>query len=392
MLRALSERRCVGAFAACRAIRQQAAFGGARCRFRLSRARPHEPAEAAPSAVWKTRTAKSAAWSARATCCACARRRRRSSATRSTRPSDVPALAAAWARLPQAAGSLIAEDVSAREIAAVISRELGALDAPRRRARRATDEERSAMANRLAVMRYACSARPAVAKVCSPWIRITRLCLPKAIPDGAADEWFARLGSIVADILHEVGVPYCKGGVMAKNPQWRGSMETWRARIAGWIGSFQSGRSCCRLTFSSICVGVHGDVRLANELWRAAFRCRSRQCRLCQAAGGGRRGGRSGLNYSAALRVPKTAASISRKPAYSASSPRRVCWQSVIICSSDRPPRGYRRSPRSAAAAQRDLEAVTRAQAPCSSISFWCNSLPTCGPACRRATKSRSGR
>ena len=40
---------------------------------------------------------------------------------------DVPSLAAAWARLPRAAAALIAEGVSGREVAAVISRELGAL-------------------------------------------------------------------------------------------------------------------------------------------------------------------------------------------------------------------------------------------------------------------------
>ena len=40
---------------------------------------------------------------------------------------DMPALGAAWARLPQAAEGLLAEGVSARDIAAVISRELGAL-------------------------------------------------------------------------------------------------------------------------------------------------------------------------------------------------------------------------------------------------------------------------
>jgi DNA polymerase-3 subunit epsilon/CBS domain-containing protein len=47
-------------------------------------------------------------------------------------------------------------------------------------------------------------------------------------PGGAEDEWFGQLGIHIADILHEVGVPYCKGGVMAKNPQWRGSLATWR--------------------------------------------------------------------------------------------------------------------------------------------------------------------
>ncbi|HLA21199.1 MAG TPA: exonuclease domain-containing protein, partial [Pseudolabrys sp.] len=40
---------------------------------------------------------------------------------------DGPTLAAAWARLPRAVAALVAEGVSARDIAAVISRELGAL-------------------------------------------------------------------------------------------------------------------------------------------------------------------------------------------------------------------------------------------------------------------------
>src|SRR5712691_7698896 len=41
---------------------------------------------------------------------------------------------------------------------------------------------------------------------------------------GEADRWFERLATRIADILHDVGVPYCKGGVMARNPQWRGSL------------------------------------------------------------------------------------------------------------------------------------------------------------------------
>ena len=45
----------------------------------------------------------------------------------------------------------------------------------------------------------------------------------------------AELSEHLADILHEVGVPYCKGGVMAKNPAWRGSLATRRARVGSWI-------------------------------------------------------------------------------------------------------------------------------------------------------------
>ncbi|MEC9342592.1 MAG: putative nucleotidyltransferase substrate binding domain-containing protein, partial [Pseudomonadota bacterium] len=33
----------------------------------------------------------------------------------------------------------------------------------------------------------------------------------------------------------EAGIPLCKGGVMARNPQWRGSLATWTARIEEWV-------------------------------------------------------------------------------------------------------------------------------------------------------------
>jgi CBS domain-containing protein len=86
----------------------------------------------------------------------------------------------------------------------------------------------------------------------------------------AADQWFARLGGIVADILHEVGVPYCKGGVMARNPAWRGSRATWSARIADWITRSNPADLLSVDIFFDL-VGVHGNAALANELWRSAF-------------------------------------------------------------------------------------------------------------------------
>jgi len=56
--------------------------------------------------------------------------------------------------------------------------------------------------------------------------------------DGApadSDAWFALLGDRLAAILAGAGISYCKGGVMASNPAWRGAMADWRARIAGWL-------------------------------------------------------------------------------------------------------------------------------------------------------------
>ena len=183
--------------------------------------------------------------------------------------ADVPSLAAAWARLPRAAAALIAEGVSGREIAAVISRELGALT---RYACRLAEQQMKAggfgdppCAYALCVLGSAGRGESLLAMD-----QDNAIVFADGAPDGAADQWFARLGVILADILHEVGVPYCKGGVMAKNPQWRGSMATWRARIADWITRSNPADLLSVDIFFDL-VGVHGDVAMANELWRSAF-------------------------------------------------------------------------------------------------------------------------
>ncbi len=182
---------------------------------------------------------------------------------------DVPALGAAWARLPQAANGLIAEGVSALVIAAVISRELGALTrragvlAERRMLADGQGEPPCGYA--LCVLGSAGRGESLLAMDQDNAIVFT-----DGAPGEAADQWFARLGGIVADILHEVGVPYCKGGVMAKNEAWRGSMATWRARIKHWITRSDPADLLSVDIFFDL-VGVHGDVALASELWRAAF-------------------------------------------------------------------------------------------------------------------------
>jgi DNA polymerase-3 subunit epsilon/CBS domain-containing protein len=89
-------------------------------------------------------------------------------------------------------------------------------------------------------------------------------------PDGSADRWFSRLGTHVADILHEVGVPYCTGGVMAKNPPWRGSAATWRERVRAWIGR-SSPEDLLSVDIFFDFRAVHGDQLLADRLWRDAL-------------------------------------------------------------------------------------------------------------------------
>ena len=182
---------------------------------------------------------------------------------------DVGALAAAWAKLPHVAASLAAEEIGARDIAAVISRELGA--ATRQAAviaeKRMKEEGRgdSPCAYALAVLGSAGRGESLLAMD-----QDNALIFEDDGPEGRNDAWFAQFAVHVADILHEIGVPYCKGGVMAKNPAWRGSMSTWRGRVKEWIGVATPEQLLSVDIFFDM-RPVHGDGRLCIRIWREAF-------------------------------------------------------------------------------------------------------------------------
>ncbi|MGH6959546.1 MAG: putative nucleotidyltransferase substrate binding domain-containing protein, partial [Dongiaceae bacterium] len=62
-----------------------------------------------------------------------------------------------------------------------------------------------------------------------------------------------------------VGIPYCRGGVMAMKPECRHSLEGWRRRIAGWVERPEP----LNLLNADIFYDfrpVYGDFGLAGEL------------------------------------------------------------------------------------------------------------------------------
>jgi DNA polymerase-3 subunit epsilon/CBS domain-containing protein len=182
---------------------------------------------------------------------------------------DVHDLGRAWATLPQVARSLVAEDVDARDVAAVISRELGAAT----RAAVMIAERRMHVAGRGAPpcpYAFAVLGSAGRGESLLAMDQDNALIFADGEPGGAADRWFTELGVHVADILHEIGVPYCKGGVMAKNPDWRGSVTTWRERIADWIRRSRP-QDLLSVDIFFDMRGVHGDTALSDELWRHAF-------------------------------------------------------------------------------------------------------------------------
>ena len=183
--------------------------------------------------------------------------------------TDVPELCRAWARLPDVARGLLAEGFSGREIAVLVSQQLAALT---ERAAVLAEERMRADGNGappcpyvLAVLGSAGRGESLLAMDQDNALIFTDS------PDAAEhDTWFAALAYHIADILDDVGVPYCKGGVMAKNPQWRGTVSTWRQRIQSWIRHSRPQDLLAVDIFFDM-RGVHGDVALAELLWREAF-------------------------------------------------------------------------------------------------------------------------
>ena len=180
--------------------------------------------------------------------------------------ADVHELAAAWATLPAAARGLVAEGVDARDIAAVISGELCALT--RRAAilgeRRMHEAGQGDPPVPYAVLVLGSAGR---GESLLAMDQDNAIIFTEGEPDGTNDRWFAALGAHIADILHEVGIPYCKGGVMAKNAAWRGSAKVWRERVTDWIGR-SSPQDLLSVDIFFDLRFVHGDGALAERLRR----------------------------------------------------------------------------------------------------------------------------
>lgn len=182
---------------------------------------------------------------------------------------DARALSAAWGKLPPLAESLLGEGLSGRDVAEVISSELCALS-------------RQAAVIAEGLMREGGQGGPP-----SPYALVVlgsagrgesllamdqdnAVIFERGEPGGTEDRWFAAFGAHVADLLHEAGVPYCKGGVMARNEAWRGSIATWRNRIDHWISRSNPSDLLSVDIFFDL-RAVHGDGGLALAVRRVAF-------------------------------------------------------------------------------------------------------------------------
>lgn len=180
-----------------------------------------------------------------------------------------PAMAAAFARMPVVARQLLSEEVPATAVAAVVSHEIGALTA---RAAREAEAMMVAEGAGPAPVAYAVLVLGSVGRGESLLAADQDNAVVTAVPADAeaADLWFARFGAHMAYILDAAGVVYCKGGVMARNPGFRGSIDDWRARIGDWIGRTRPEDLLAVDIFFDF-RAVHGDMALAADLFNEAY-------------------------------------------------------------------------------------------------------------------------
>jgi CBS domain-containing protein len=178
--------------------------------------------------------------------------------------ADEAALAQAFAQLPSLATGLLDEDVPIGDIAEVIAREIGALT------QRAAAIAQSRMITdglgpppcRYAVVVLGSAGRGESLLAAD---QDNALIFEHGAPGGVEDAWFATLGERMAAILDAAGLPLCKGGVMASSPEFRGSPETWRSRVDGWIRRSDPA-DLLSVDIAFDLRAVHGEAALVHQL------------------------------------------------------------------------------------------------------------------------------
>lgn len=181
---------------------------------------------------------------------------------------DAAALRAAHDELPALAAALLADDVAAADVSAVLS---------------AITRDITARAAHLATQEMAQAGESGAP---APWCLLVlgsagrgeSLLAPDQdnaliVADGGAGEidgWFARWSERINAILDAAGVPLCKGGVMARNRAFRRTVSEWRGEIARWI-ALPQGEALLNVDIFFDAVAVAGDRTLSAAVFEPAL-------------------------------------------------------------------------------------------------------------------------
>jgi len=183
--------------------------------------------------------------------------------------ADLAALGSAWAKLPWVARSLLDEGAEPQNITAVISAEICALTA---RAAHLSEQRMAAAGRGAPPVPYAVMVLGSAGRGESLLAadQDNAIVYSSGARDGPEDRWFEELAVHMCDILDQIGVPFCRGGVMAKNAACRHSVEDWRKAIDSWIERSEP-IDLLNVDIFFDGVPVHGDLSLADALFGYAY-------------------------------------------------------------------------------------------------------------------------
>lgn len=188
--------------------------------------------------------------------------------------ADNPAeLGRVWSGLTTVARALVTEGVDARNITAIISRELRALTQRAcQLAESGLEEEGGWQPADYAMIVLGSGGRGE---------SMLAMDQDNAIIHGGAadnvtlDRQLEMLGRRVADILDAAGVRYCTGGIMASNRPWRRNLDEWQSTVTDWLAR-TAPEDILNADIFFDAMPVHGNAGMANALRAESIREASR--------------------------------------------------------------------------------------------------------------------
>lgn len=149
-----------------------------------------------------------------------------------TRPRE---LARVQAALPSLAAGLLSDGLDARAVAGIITAEARAMTA---RAAEIAEQELAASGLGSPPADYALlvlgSGGRGESMLAPDQDNALVICDSYSGNLDSPDDWFTRFATRVNEILDRAGIPYCKGGVMAKNRHWRRRLGEWLTQAHQW--------------------------------------------------------------------------------------------------------------------------------------------------------------
>ena len=192
-------------------------------------------------------------------------------------------MAVAWGSLPVVVKSLIAEKLDAHTTTRIISEEIRAMTARAAAIAEIKMAEEGFGAPPCAYVVIVLGSGGRGESLLKP-DQDNALIFQDGDPGSAEDEWFGELGARFAEILDEAGIPFCDGGVMARNAAWRGSVETWQKRLKKWT-SRPKPQSLLNVDILFDQVAVHGEREMSFHLFRDSYETGSQSIEFAKAMG-----------------------------------------------------------------------------------------------------------